>query len=141
MFWGGELPLARAHLEEGLALYHLQQHGGHALLYGRDPGMEFRGFASLTLWFLGYPDQAVASLQEALHLVYELTHPYSLATAFNITAWLHQCRRERPLTQERAEAVLALATEHGLAQRWASSTVLLGWTLAEQGRSVVSGII
>jgi predicted ATPase len=85
-------------------------------------------------WFLGYPDQAVASLQEALHLVYELTHPYSLATAFNITAWLHQCRRERPLTQERAEAVLALATEHGLAQRWASSTVLLGWTLAEQGR-------
>jgi predicted ATPase len=134
LFWGGELPLAQAHLEEGLALYHPQQHGGHALLYGRDPGMEFRGFASLTLWFLGYPDQAIASLQEALHLVHELTHPYSLATAFNMTAWLHQCRRERPLTQERAEAVLALATEHGLAQRWASSTVLLGWTLAEQGR-------
>jgi hypothetical protein len=43
-----------------------------------------------------------------------------------MTAWLHQCRREHLLTQERAEAVLVFATEHGLAQRWASSTILLG---------------
>ncbi len=139
LFWRGELASARAHLEAGLALYHPQQHGGHAVLYGRDPGMDFWGFAALTLWFLGYPDQAVASTQEALRLTQELAHPYSLATALNFTAWLHQCRRERPLTHERAEAVLALATEHGIAQRWASSTVLLGWTLAEQGR-VAEGI-
>jgi predicted ATPase len=96
--------------------------------------MDFQCFAALTLWFLGYPDQAVASAQEAVRLTQELAHLYSLATALNLTAWLHQCRRESTLTQERTEAVLALATEHGLAQRWASSTVLLGWTLVEQGR-------
>jgi predicted ATPase len=139
LFWRGELASAQAHLEAGLALYHPQQHGGHALLYGRDPGMDFRGFTALILWFLGYPNQAVANTQEALRLTQELAHPYSLATALNFTAWLHQCRRERALTRERAEAVLALATEHDIAQRWASSTVLLGWTLTEQGH-VAEGI-
>ena len=133
LFWRGEFLVAQPHLEEGLALYHPQQHGDHALLYGRDPGMECQGFVAMTLWLLGYPDQAVAHMQEALRLAHELSHPYSLATAFNMTAWLHQYSREHLLTQERAEAVLAFATEHGLAQRWASSTVLLGWSLAQQG--------
>jgi predicted ATPase len=89
---------------------------------------------AMSLWFLGYPDQAVASIQEALRLTEGLAHPYGLAVALNETAWLHQCRRECALTRERAAAVLTLAVEHGLAQRWASSTILLGWTLAEQGR-------
>jgi len=133
LFWRGEFTAARAHLEDGVALYHPQQHGVHAFLYGRDPGIDLRGFMAMSLWFLGYPDQAVASIQEALRLTSELAHPYSLAVALNETAWLHQCRRERVLTHERAAAVLTLAIEHGLAQRWASSTILLGWTLTEQG--------
>jgi hypothetical protein len=65
--------------------------------------------------------------QEAIRLAYESANPYSLAVALNMAAWLRQCRRESPLTHARAEAVLTLATEHGFAQRWAASTVPLGW--------------
>jgi len=91
------------------------------------------GFMAMSLWFLGYPDQAIKRYQEVLRLTYESIHPYSLAVALNLGAWLHQCRQEGPLTQQRAEAVLTLATEHGFAQRWAASTVLLGWARAMQG--------
>ena len=34
-----------------------------------------------TLWFLGYPDQALKRSHEALALAQELSHPYSLAYA------------------------------------------------------------
>jgi tetratricopeptide (TPR) repeat protein len=33
----GEFAVARAHLEQSVALYHPQQHRAHALLYGQDP--------------------------------------------------------------------------------------------------------
>ena len=35
LFWLGELVPARAHLEQGIALYNPQQHRTHALLYGQ----------------------------------------------------------------------------------------------------------
>ncbi len=34
---------------------------------------------SWTLWFLGYPDQALKRSHEALTLAQGLSHPYSLA--------------------------------------------------------------
>ena len=55
----GELRLARAHLEQGLALYDLQQHRALAVLYGHDPGVCCRGGAAIVFWLLGYPDQAL----------------------------------------------------------------------------------
>ena len=69
------------HLEEAIARYTPDQR--HALVFrmGQDPGVACRGFAAMTLWLLGYPDQALARLHEALALAQELSHPYSLAWA------------------------------------------------------------
>ncbi|HEV8717265.1 MAG TPA: hypothetical protein VGX03_31155 [Candidatus Binatia bacterium] len=47
---------------------------------------------------------------------------------------MHQLRRERPLTQEWAEAGITLAREHGFPQWLGEGTVLQGWALAEQGQ-------
>jgi predicted ATPase len=49
-------------------------------------------------------------------------------------AWFHQCHREAPLTHEHATAVVAMAAEHGFAQRWAASTIFCGWAVAMQGQ-------
>jgi DNA-binding winged helix-turn-helix (wHTH) protein len=38
--------------------------------------MKCRAFGARTLWYLGYPDQAVQQGQEALTMTYELAHPY-----------------------------------------------------------------
>ena len=53
LFWLGELSSARAHLEQGIALYDPQQHRSLAFLYGLDPGVACLCFAAWALWHLG----------------------------------------------------------------------------------------
>jgi predicted ATPase len=130
----GELTLARAHLERGMALYDPQQHRSLAVLYGHDPGVCCRGLGALTLWLLGYPEQALQRSHEALTEAHGLAHPHSLAVALDQSAWLHQFRREWQAVQERAEATLALSTAQGFAQWSAPGTIRRGWALAERGQ-------
>ena len=89
----GELTTAQAHLVQGITLYDRQQHRPHA---GLDPGVACRYYAGVTLWYLGYPDQALQRSHEALTLAQELAHPFSLGFALFFAAWLHQFRREWP---------------------------------------------
>ena len=60
--------------------------------------------------------------------------PATLATILSWAAWLHLYRREGPRAQERAEACITLATEHGFAARVALGTIMRGWALAAQGQ-------
>jgi predicted ATPase len=130
----GELTEARTHLEQGIALYNPQQHRSLAFRYGRDPGVTSRYTAASVLWLLGYPSQALQRSHEALTLARELSHAYSLVLALSFAAELHQFRREGPAAQERADVVIALATEYGFAQYLARGTILRGWALVEQGQ-------
>jgi len=131
----GEFTLAREHLEQGLTLYDPQQHRSHAFLYGgHDPGVCCRCQRGYVLWYLGYPDQAIKSNQEAIILAQELSHPYSLAVALEGATMVHQFRREAQGTQERAETVLAFSREHGFPVYSALATLYQGWALAEQGQ-------
>ena len=131
----GEFASARAHVEQGRALYDPQQHHAHALLYGgHDPGVCCLFVGACVLWFLGYPDQALQSMHEALTLGQELAHPHSLANALYFAAQLHQLRREGQAAQERAELEIALAGEQGSALELARGTILRGWALAWQGQ-------
>ena len=79
-------PLARAHLEQGIALYDPRQHRSHAFLYGQDPGVFCLSFAARALYGLGYPDQALKRAEEALTLAQEVAHPHSLAYALVFAA-------------------------------------------------------
>jgi predicted ATPase/class 3 adenylate cyclase len=130
----GEVVSARAHLEQGMALYHPRQ--SHSLTFRdmADPGVVCRGYAAWTLWVLGYPDQACKRSHEALSLAEELSHPVSLAAALYFAAVLHHFRREGPAAQERAAMMVALAREQGFMQPLSAGTILGGWALALQGR-------
>jgi predicted ATPase len=135
MFWVGEMAPARAHFEQGMALYDPQQHRSHAFLYGQDPVVICRGFAAMPIWVLGYPDQALQSTNEALTLAQELTHPFSEAFALALAALVHQFRREGQAVQEHAEAVIAVSTEQGFPHWLAYGTILRGWALTAQGEA------
>jgi len=80
-FWQGAIATARAHLEQASTLYDPQPHRAHAFLYGLDPGMASRCYASWALWALGYPEQAHQRIDEGLSLAQELPHRFSLAAA------------------------------------------------------------
>jgi predicted ATPase len=134
LFFMGVFEPARAHLEQVMALYDPQQHRSYTLLYGHDPGATALYVAALALWYLGYPDQALQRCQQAVTLAQELAHPYSLGFALEGMAELYQFRREARRTQERAEALISLATEQGFAFWLVSGKMLRGWALAEQGQ-------
>src|SRR5262249_30435226 len=94
------------------------QHRAHVFLYGEDSGVVCHSHAAWTLWFLGYPDQALARIDEAVTLAQQVAHPFSLGYALSAAAaWFHPYRREVRFTQERAEAAISLATEQGLGFR------------------------
>jgi predicted ATPase len=135
----GEFAAARAHFEQGIALYDRQQHHPHAFRYGQDPGVICHAYAALTLWWLGYPEQALRRSQQAVTLARELAHPFSLGIALVFAAWLHLLRRDGVLTQEWAEAAIALAFEHGFPVLLAQGTIYRGWALAERYAEPAAG--
>jgi len=134
LYFLGELVPAREHLEQSIAVYDPQRHHSLALVYGTDQGVHCLGFLAYTLWNLGYPDQALKRIHEALALAQDFSHSFSRASVLgNVTA-IHLSRREVQATQKRAEEAIALCTEQGFAQLLAIGTIRRGWALAQQGQ-------
>jgi TOMM system kinase/cyclase fusion protein len=129
----GELELAHAHAQHGLALYDPQQMRAHAWRYGQDSGVACRLFGALCLWLLGYPDQARQWHEVALTQAQGLLHAYTLAQTLLFSTILHQWRREASIAQERADALLALCTEQGFPLYLLWGMVLRGAVLTAQG--------
>jgi predicted ATPase len=136
----GEVAAARRHCEQSVAHYDAQQHSALAIEYGNDPAVPSLGEGARALWLLGYPEQALRQSQAGLTLAHGLAHPFSLAYALALVTIVHQCRREWDQTQERAEAVIALATAHGFPFYVAFCTIQRGRALAEHGRAA-DGIV
>jgi predicted ATPase len=130
----GALPAARPHFEEAIAHYMPDQRRAPMFRIGQDPGISGRTYAALILWLLGYPEQALVHIHDALALAHRLSHPYSLAFAQRWASYAYQLRRDVPAVHEQAEATVALSTAQGFAQWAASGTILRGWALAMQGQ-------
>jgi predicted ATPase len=135
LFWLGAVASAHRHLTQGMTLYDSQQHRAYAFLYGEDAGVGCRSYAAWTLWYLGYPDQALARSQEAVTLAQQSAHPFSLGFALALAAKVHQFRREGHAAQEHAEGAIHLATDQGFPHWRAMSSLLRGWALAQQGQA------
>jgi predicted ATPase len=133
-FWLGALPAARQHLEAGLACYTSDQSRAPVFRMGQDLGVGCQVYAAITLWLLGYPDQALAHLRDALALAHELSHPYSLAYVWSMAAIVSQFRRDVSAVYEHAEAAVVLSTEQSFPLWAALDTTLRGWALAMQGQ-------
>jgi predicted ATPase len=131
-FWLGVLPAARAHLEEAIARYTPDQ--THAPVFRMDPNpaVSCRYYTALSLWLLGYPEQALAHVHDALALAHELSNPFGLAWALGQAAWVSQFRRDVLAVHEHAEAAVALSTEQGFPLWAAWGTSLRGWALVIQ---------
>jgi DNA-binding winged helix-turn-helix (wHTH) protein/predicted ATPase len=125
---------ARAHLEQGIALYEFERHHLLASEHGDDPGLTSLAFLAIALWFVGYPDQALARVREAQALAERLAAPYCVAFAHSFSAWIHARRGEPEAAQAHCDALVALAAEQGFAFLLAEGAIVRGWALAAQGR-------
>jgi predicted ATPase len=128
-FYLGALQAARQHLEQAIACFTPAQRHTPAF---RLPGFACHFYAAWILWLLGYPDQALTRVQEALALAQALSYPYQLANAWCYAALVAQFRRDVPAVDE--EATAGLSAEH-VSPFWKGvGTSLCGWARAMQGQ-------
>jgi DNA-binding winged helix-turn-helix (wHTH) protein/predicted ATPase len=133
--YDGDLAAARAHLEEGTALYRSGQPEALRFTVGVDAGITCGTHMAIVLWLLGSPAQAVQQAQEAHWLAERLGHPVGLAYALDQLALLHLLRGEWRAVQECAQTVSALATAQGFRFFQAHAMLLTGRALAAQGET------
>lgn len=134
LFWLGEFTLAQAHMEQSIALYDSHRHSSRFFLSLQEPKMHCLAYTAWALWFLGYPNQAIERMSEALTLAQELPHSYSQVWALIPFAELYQHRHEAQLTLERAEASIRLATDLGFPSALVMGKIMRCWALAVQGQ-------
>ena len=132
-FFTGELTIARERFAQSLLLYRPEMHDSQIAQYGTDLGVAGHCYHALTLWHLGYSDQALQEIQRSLALAQNVTHPFSLSYALVVSAWLSYLRREARAAQEQIEAAIRVATENEILFWAVWGKTLRGWTLALQG--------
>jgi DNA-binding winged helix-turn-helix (wHTH) protein/predicted ATPase len=135
LFFLGDYTAARTHLEQGVALTDPTAQCPQVLRHGEAPGVRCLAVAALTLWCLGYPEQALQRSQEALAQAF--ADPYSLVHAQHWAASLHHRRREAAAVQAQAEALLRLARAQGFPVYVEHGICWRGWALALQGQDAV----
>jgi DNA-binding winged helix-turn-helix (wHTH) protein/predicted ATPase len=133
LFFRGELVASRSNFERAMAFYDLQQHSDRA----RQNVINDRVVACLShlawnLSVLGYPDQAVTRIREALTRAQEPGQPYSQVYALIHAVTIHQHRREVQAVQERTEAMMAICEEQEFAHWLAAGRFYRGWALVAQ---------
>jgi adenylate cyclase len=132
--YSGAFGKAQQHLIRSLALYDLQQHRHLAYQVGDDPGVMYRCFLAWTLWFLGYPDQAMATLREAQKLAQELDIP-SLTGGVLYTGMLFfHLSRQPDKVQEYSGQTIRLEDENGRFYWGAAIQIFQGWALSCTGQ-------
>jgi predicted ATPase len=129
----GQLLPALTHFERALALYDPAERISPVYLWGSDTRVSSLLFSAWILLFQGYPERALRRGREAPAAVDESGHAYTTSQALYLTCWLHQMRGEQRVVEERATALVELATENGLSAWAANGTVLLGWAVANGG--------
>jgi class 3 adenylate cyclase/tetratricopeptide (TPR) repeat protein len=132
-FWLGELPSARAHLEQSMAIYDDRRRGNLGSDSETVSAAVCLTYEAWLLWYSGFPDQALHRMERALSLAQELGAPFVLANVRNHAARLYQLRREAQIAREISEAGIAVSSERGFPYWLANNTAVRGWALAETG--------
>jgi predicted ATPase len=89
---------------------------------------------SWDLWFLGYPDQALSRVSEAVALGRDLRHPYTIAFSHYMTSVVHLFRGEHDLAFENAQKSFAISQEQRFLLYSILSRISRGRAAGELGR-------
>jgi predicted ATPase len=133
----GELPAAREHLEQAIALYDPERHGSTAFTFGQDLGVAVLSHLIWVLWLLGYPDQASRRQAEALALARRVGHKNTLGFAQMYSAMAGAYGHNAGLAAEHSASLLELAREQKFDLWSAGATVVKGWAIARQGHGAI----
>lgn len=135
LFHQGAFDSALEHAERGLAVFDPGYVNPATAAYGDNSGVSCHTWAALSLWFLGYPDQARERAAQAVELALDPRARHAHAAALAQAALVSQLRLEPEQAARWAEASLDAAERGGFVYRRAMATILHGWARAAAGSS------
>lgn len=112
-FYLGEFERTRQCCEQGFALIEPESSAVYSRHTGQNVRVTLQCYWALSLWHLGYPDQALARIQETIDVGQAIKHPFSLAYAMGHSGWLHHTCRMAEQTRDAAEQTIRIGTEQG----------------------------
>ncbi len=85
----GDIADGRTHLDRAFSLYDAAEHRSLATRFGQDVGAATLCWRSLASWLLGYPQDALADIEQALRVAREIGHSATLLYVLNFSIWPH----------------------------------------------------
>jgi class 3 adenylate cyclase/tetratricopeptide (TPR) repeat protein len=131
----GDIVNGRAHLDQALALYDAAKHRSQASRFGHDIRVAIFSFRSLALWVLGYPEAALADLDQALKDAREIGDAASLMHALAFTWMTHLLVGNYAALSAQADELVAVAEEKSASLWKAFGRTIQGCVLAEIGKA------
>jgi len=109
----GDLAQGRAHYNQALDLYDPIEHRPLAARFGVDAKVSVLSFRSWALWFLGYPDAALADADHALKDAREIGQAATLMNALPTTSFTLILSGNYAAANVEADELITLADEKG----------------------------
>ena len=123
----------RAHYDHALALYDAAEHRSLATRFGQDIRVMVLSLRSTALWMLGYPEAALADVDQALKDAREIGHAASLMYALAMTSIVPILLGNYAVGNAQADELVAVAEEKSASLWKAFGTTLQGCVLALTG--------
>ncbi len=127
----GSFASSRSHLEAVLALYDPNSHHSLVRQTGVHPQLAAQAALGIVLFCLGFPDQALAQSNKAIAEARRLPHPPSLAMSLGIDALLLSIIGDDIGLEQRADRLVAVATDQGFPFYRATGAIFRGWVKAK----------
>jgi class 3 adenylate cyclase/predicted ATPase len=126
----GNFVEAREHAEKGLALYDPERERSLVASFQLPLSSACGNFKMMSLWFMGYPEQAEQARKEAWAMIVALDNPACTVYAQACAMMIDFARRDYAAAREYAESLHAMATEGGFLLWAAQGRIYRGWTQA-----------
>ena len=130
----GEFQSSANHFEETIRLSTGKEERPLYNLYVVEPRAASLLLLSWDLWFLGYPDQSLSRVSEALALGQDLGHPYTIAFAHYMTSVVHLLRGDAARALDSAERSIEMSQEQRFSLYAILSRISRGRAIGELGR-------
>jgi adenylate cyclase len=130
----GALLEAHESLAAGIEAYDPHRHRANAFVYGHDPATSLFSYQAIGLWIRGYPDRAVAIIEELRRHMSDSTHRLSLAYTNAMAGLIYQLCGDFRRARELSANAIDIAEEGHLLMFRVMALATLGWIMVREGR-------
>jgi class 3 adenylate cyclase/predicted ATPase len=131
----GDIAEGRAHYDQAIMLYSPAEDRRLTDRFGQDVSVAILSYRSLAMWMLGYPQAAIADVEQAVKEARELGHAATLMYALLHASITHTYQGSCQTAYDEADELLALATDKGAFFWKARGEMNLGFMLALSGKA------